>query len=209
MSKDQYMQSALILGQFVVLRFIVAPAIAYCVYRICETKSIWTAISDMTLILVYYMWIRRGATHKNEPWLSDNARPINLVVAVGLCCAYFLGRLPSMRSIPERVSELFGSSGNSFLISLYFLAPIKEELLYRGFLLNRLCTIVGFWPAAIVSSAIFALGHRNPFSAFLSGIWLSTLYSPTLGGSLVFPIMIHMIQNITSNMLSLPKGFFF
>ncbi|MGI6660672.1 MAG: CPBP family intramembrane glutamic endopeptidase [Bacillota bacterium] len=91
----------------------------------------------------------------------------------------------------------------------YFLAPIKEELLYRGFLLNRLCTIVGFWPAAIVSSAIFALGHRNPFSAFLSGIWLSTLYSPTLGGSLVFPIMIHMIQNITSNMLSLPKGFFF
>lgn len=27
------MQSALILGQFVVLRFIVAPAIAYCVYR--------------------------------------------------------------------------------------------------------------------------------------------------------------------------------
>jgi len=67
------MQSALILGQFVVLRFIVAPAIAYCVYRICETKSIWTAISDMTLILVYYMWIRRGATHKNEPWLSDFA----------------------------------------------------------------------------------------------------------------------------------------
>jgi hypothetical protein len=114
------MQSALILGQFVVLRFIVAPAIAYCVYRICETKSIWTAISDMTLILVYYMWIRRGATHKNEPWLSDNARPINLVVAVGLCCAYFLGRLPSMHSIPERVSELFGSSGNSFLISLIF-----------------------------------------------------------------------------------------
>lgn len=88
------MQSALILGQFVVLRFIVAPAIAYCVYRICETKSIWTAISDMTLILVYYMWIRRGATHKNEPWLSDNARPINL----GCCCRTLLCVLPGEAS---------------------------------------------------------------------------------------------------------------
>jgi len=44
-----------------------------------------------------------------------------------------------------------------------------EELLFRGFMLTRVKTLVGNWPAAILlSSAVFGVAHmyQGPFSAF-------------------------------------------
>ncbi len=44
-----------------------------------------------------------------------------------------------------------------------------EEFIYRGFLLTALTAVFGFWPAAVVSSALWGFGHQQyPY-------WLQTL----------------------------------
>ena len=46
------------------------------------------------------------------------------------------------------------------------LAPIGEELLFRGLLLGCLMRCISRWPSIIVSSIIFALTHLSAFSAY-------------------------------------------
>lgn len=42
---------------------------------------------------------------------------------------------------------------------VFVLVALKEEFFNRGYVLFTLTTGIGFWPAAIVSSAVFAYGH--------------------------------------------------
>ena len=46
------------------------------------------------------------------------------------------------------------------------LAPIGEELLFRGLLLGHLMRCISRWPSIMVSSIIFALTHLSAFSAY-------------------------------------------
>jgi uncharacterized protein len=63
----------------------------------------------------------------------------------------------------------------AFLFSVVFiLVALREEFGLRGYALFTLSTGIGFWPAAIVSSAYFGYGHlgntgENWFGAFLAG----------------------------------------
>jgi len=44
-------------------------------------------------------------------------------------------------------------------VLVVLVAPVVEELVFRGLLLRTMMWHWGFWPAALVSSAIFALFH--------------------------------------------------
>lgn len=53
------------------------------------------------------------------------------------------------------------SWGGAILIVfiLAIITPIFEELIFRGFLLGKLQRLAGFWPAAIITSLLFAVAH--------------------------------------------------
>ena len=59
----------------------------------------------------------------------------------------------------------FATIGNDWLeiamimIVLVFITPIFEELIFRGFLLGKIQLLLGFWPAAIIVSLVFAVAH--------------------------------------------------
>lgn len=46
-------------------------------------------------------------------------------------------------------------------ITLVCLAPIFEELIFRGYLFGRLRSVAGFWPSAIATSLVFAIAHKQ------------------------------------------------
>ncbi len=79
------------------------------------------------------------------------------------------------------------------------LAPISEELFFRGFLFGGLRGRMTFWPAALVSGVFFGLIHLlggsweviPPLTAF--GVLLAWLYERT--GSLGPPMLMHALQN--------------
>ena len=50
----------------------------------------------------------------------------------------------------------------------FLVVAVEEEFQYRGYLLYALARGIGFWPAAVVSSVVFAYGHlQNPGETWL------------------------------------------
>jgi membrane protease YdiL (CAAX protease family) len=58
------------------------------------------------------------------------------------------------------------------LLLVVLMAPLTEELLFRGLLLDWLRLKMNVWAAAIILSVIFSLLHANPFSLGAVG-WLT------------------------------------
>lgn len=85
------------------------------------------------------------------------------------------------------------------LLQVCILAPVIEEILMRGYLLNGLSSSYGSIIALLVSSFLFALLHFNmvqTLSAFICGIVLGLLYLQT--GSIFCCILTHTGYNLIS-----------
>lgn len=81
------------------------------------------------------------------------------------------------------------------------LAPVLEELVFRGALHQGLRHRAGFWPAALLSSAIFAVVHVEVVASspvflvqlFLLGLLFAWLLERT--GNLLAPVVAHLVFN--------------
>lgn len=93
-----------------------------------------------------------------------------------------------------------GLSWSGFLISLIgigILAPISEELYFRGLLQNWFRQKLGFWGGIVSSAILFGLAHFDSigvlFSSAIMGLALAYLFEKTK--SLYLSIAIHSITN--------------
>lgn len=73
------------------------------------------------------------------------------------------------------------------------LAPIIEEIFFRGFLLNRWVNKYGLVKGVALSSIVFALFHYEPIGAFVFSVVLSLIYMQTR--SLVGTVIVHAANN--------------
>ena len=95
---------------------------------------------------------------------------------------------------------LSDSEGYPFLanvlnfVSLVAVAPILEEIVFRGFLLHRWSHKWNLRTAIIVSSLLFAIVHTDPIGAFAFGVGMCILYLRTQ--SLYVPILCHAANNL-------------
>lgn len=74
------------------------------------------------------------------------------------------------------------------------LAPMVEEVVFRGLLYRAWEKEWGWISAAVASSAVFGFFHLHFMSAFLSGLVFACLYRRT--GTLVAPIIAHALGNL-------------
>ncbi len=92
-------------------------------------------------------------------------------------------------------------------LALVVLPPIAEEIIFRGFLFRRLSSLITIYPAAIITSTIFALAHTeflgdNPLNwiaaidTFILSFFLIYLLKKT--DSLWASIFLHGIKNCTA-----------
>ena len=77
--------------------------------------------------------------------------------------------VPALRGVPaDNTSFLRGAPVGELLLLAFaavVVAPVVEELLFRGLLLQGLMLRVGFWPAAVVSSVFFGVLHTGSLDA--------------------------------------------
>ena len=82
----------------------------------------------------------------------------------------------------------------------FVVVPWAEELVFRVLLFYVLLRPVGKWPAVLISSALFSLGHQNQwtefgwpvgFMLFFFGLLASFIYLRT--GRLQWPVIFHAI----------------
>lgn len=81
-------------------------------------------------------------------------------------------------------------------ITLVVIAPVVEEVFFRGYLYSRLKKYIPTWVAIIIVSALFGIAHGQANVAimtFVMGVFLCLLRDLT--GSLWPAIIMHMIRN--------------
>lgn len=79
------------------------------------------------------------------------------------------------------------------IILLVILAPITEEMIFRGFLLGRLQAKYSVGIAILMSSILFALLHGDMLGAFIFSIFLCLIRIKY--DSIIAPILVHMSNN--------------
>ncbi len=87
------------------------------------------------------------------------------------------------------------------MFSAIIIAPISEELFFRGVLFNRLKIRTGIIAAMVISSALFAIGHEfgGITSAFVFGICMCIIYLKT--DNILMTMSIHFLNNLVAVIL--------
>ena len=101
--------------------------------------------------------------------------------------------------IREMVLEMASDQGLLMFIALVIAAPILEELIFRGVMLDGLLRIYSPTKAVIVSSLLFGLIHLNPaqfVGGALVGGFMGWVYVHTR--SVLATILIHASFNLTA-----------
>jgi len=128
------------------------------------------------------------------------------IVPLGLCAHIWIELIEffGYEPLPQEVVKMFGDAvarGDRLEISLLvfnavILAPLWEELIYRGFFFGLLKSRWGVFPALVFSSVVFSCSHFS-LAAFLPllivGIAIGYVYHRT--GSLYFAIFFHALFN--------------
>ena len=85
------------------------------------------------------------------------------------------------------------------IICVGIIAPIIEEMLFRGLFISRASQLWGTKWALVVSSILFGLLHLDPVGATLFGLVMGLIYLQT--GRLILPVLFHVINNLAATHL--------
>ena len=110
----------------------------------------------------------------------------------------FRSIFPAPQFLVEAYRQVFTSQGNLVerIFLLVIVAPVSEELLFRGLILRGLLSRHGPVLAVGLSSLLFALVHMNPWQ-FVSAFWLGVAFGWFFlrTGSINICILGHAVSN--------------
>jgi uncharacterized protein len=118
-------------------------------------------------------------------------------VALGTAAAALMGAV-GLEVAPQPLQVAFGSAVPTLIAATttIVLAPVGEELLYRGVLLQGLADRMPPWSAVTISSLLFGLAHGQVLSMVVTGAFGALLAIARLrSGTLAVPIVAHMVFN--------------
>ena len=216
-SSSNLLDLALYIAGGVGILFLVTTIAGLFIHRLSIWVTLAAGLLNALFLIgsVYLLGIRRGKTN----WVDMGLLPINwqwrwLWMAVGITLLFIPLRTGitlaaqmliegSMDSILARGDLFSGGAGFSWsnfgisLLSLALIAPISEEVYFRGLIHRWFQPRMAFWPRVLTSSALFGLAHFDSvgvvLSSFILGIVNAIAYEKSK--SLWPPILIHGASN--------------
>lgn len=172
---------------------------------------ILTGLGDAILIPIAWMFYREDEKKRlskgfRERILVHNTFEISEIVSVAImvigisCLMNLLIALIPIDDVEyqEIAEEMFNNNGIVIqLVVIGILAPVSEELIFRGLIFRRSRDYVGFMWAAVCSGLFFGIYHGNltqGIFAFFMGMLFAAIYEHF--GTLWAPIVAHMANNI-------------
>lgn len=166
-------------------------------------------------IMVFFVFALLG-TRGFKKDLEEVFSPASIIRIIFLCLVYLFFELVLMNF--DALADIFlncagynsigMSSGFDVLtfvlefILAVLIAPVSEELLYRGVLFNRLKIRKGVYWAMIISSLIFGIGHyygQDPLmhvvSATVFGMFMCALYLKS--DNIMMCMGVHLLSNLS------------
>lgn len=105
--------------------------------------------------------------------------------------------LPMPEFMKKIFLELANQNGIFSFVAIVIVAPILEELIFRGIILNGLLRKYSPAKSIIISSILFGIVHLNPWQfigALIIGLFSGWIYYKTR--KLTLAIMIHFVNNL-------------
>ena len=157
-------------------------------------RALAVPLSNFPLLaLAYYHLLRpQGLTfwsgfglHIESRRLGHLGLAVVAVVAAGLLGEWVMGRIAEPLNLASHWTEWFDADlvwGTSptlavSLMEYVLFAPVFEELAFRGLLFGVLRRRFNWWPAALMSAALFALAHGYGLIGFLSVFWSGMIWA--------------------------------
>ncbi|OYT68146.1 MAG: hypothetical protein B6U65_00055 [Candidatus Wolframiiraptor sp. EX4484-121] len=136
----------------------IAGQVGGLVSAMASIQTSFTILSMLTAIILFRDEYRDLMGFRSPPIKS-----ISRVVAIS-----FISSLPTtyLINILASTSKQIQADIQLLIPMTLILAPIGEELLFRGLLLGCLMRCISRWPSIMVSSIIFALVHLPAFTAY-------------------------------------------
>lgn len=165
-------------------------------------------------LILFSLWYTKCYATYDRKILSALRRPQLLaslvILAIGLqyVTGIFIGLIgsifPSWVAHYEALMEQVGFTHMTALLFVYtvFIAPVSEELIFRGVTLHHATRHLPFWIANILQAILFGTLHMNLIQglyAFFIGLFLG--YVCWYGKSLSLSILLHMIFNFIGSYL--------
>jgi uncharacterized protein len=104
--------------------------------------------------------------------------------------------IPMPDFVKEMFRELAGQKGLFPFLMIVIAAPIFEELIFRGIILEGLLNRYSIFTSILASSLLFGIVHLNPWqfvSAMVIGFLAGWVYYKTK--NLALPMLIHFVNN--------------
>ena len=118
-----------------------------------------------------------------------------IIFVISFLCKLILFEYEEQKMVLEIKKNFYNNLFINFLL-IIIVAPIIEEIVFRGLFYKTLKKFVPFIQASIISSLIFAIIHENILSftiLFLFSLYLTWIYERT--NSILYPILTHSIFN--------------
>lgn len=131
-----------------------------------------------------------------------------LIVGMQYVASYLVALInfihPAWYDTYVSIMETAGFNDVSLLLIIYsvIIAPISEELIFRGVTMHYAKRIMPFWVANIFQAALFGVFHQNIVQgvyAFVIGLFCG--YVCNRGGSIYLSILFHMLFNAWGTLL--------
>jgi len=142
----------------------------------------------------------KTAPFMNVFWLSGAYVALLLAMSIASLPAYLMGLdTPQNDANVIAAVQLLGAPLSILLLGIA--GPITEEIIYRGFLIQK--RKVPLWVCIILSSILFAFAHMHGFSLmdfigvlphFAVALVYGILYAAT--SNITLPLILHIINNV-------------
>ena len=183
-------------------------------------KAIISAVQFILFIIVFGLWFYKLKKPSVKEGFFDIIKPpiiIIFLIMAGVAGQFLVDSIlallrPLFKSAFATYDDLVANvtgvtSSWLMLVAVFLLAPIAEELLFRGLTLTYAKKCMPVTAAIIIQALIFGIYHGNIIQgtyAFLLGILLGFLVHKT--GNLLFGIAFHIALNVS--IIAVPSGLF-
>lgn len=153
------------------------------------------------LLLSIWFWVR-GKSPLEQVWMRDTDRShilpaaaLSMLVYGALSLAFLLLPAPWLESYAQAV-EGMSETGFVMFVAIVLVAPVVEEVVFRGLVLSRLNRVMPGWPALLLSSLAFGILHGHPVWMVYAGLMGLIFGLVSLRSGSVWPaVLMHMVFN--------------
>lgn len=202
--KQKLLSSALYLVAFCLIQAVIGGIVGFAkqTAEIGGTALVYISLVSSIITVALFAW-RKWSPFSREYVQRRQWFTLFWVVCIAIGCLAPTSLATELLHIdmPENYNELFKSMMGHDLgfLAIGILAPLAEEMVFRGAILRTLLSAFGKqrrWIAIGISALLFAVVHGNMaqgFSAFFLGLLIGWMYYRT--GSIVPGVVYHWVNN--------------